>query len=168
MAKVKVVIILCFSLLAAQNRRLPLPDPLLPGPVSTPTPAVPASSYEVLLSLSPAPLTTDSTITGGSDYGDASVSNSESYKEKTDVAYIRRSKKKRRRRYSTDPDAENFFTKYTLPTAFGQPQTSATLSTFTPGTNPFSSATGQPTLTPAEAVQITAACVMIIGTYLPE
>ena len=152
------------------TRKLPFPN------WKAPTPSVPKISvsndpttdvYEVLLSLSPAPFTTETLTQDDRKSGGDFTDPSEGYREKTDVDYVRVNKRKRKRRYSTDPDAETFFTKYTLPPITLQPQTKSTVPAppTTASRQDFSTTpASHALLTPVEAVQITAAALMILGT----
>ena len=82
-------------------------------------------------------------------------------KENTDIDFVRINKRKRRRRTSTDPGAESFFTQFSMPpipamTMTSDPGTSTTL----PG---ITTTAADPAITVAEAVQLASALSIFAG-----
>ncbi len=82
-------------------------------------------------------------------------------KENTDIDFVRINKRKRRRRTSTDPGAESFFTQFSMPpipalTMTPDPVTSATPPKIT-------TTAADPAITVAEAVQLASALSIIAG-----
>jgi hypothetical protein len=82
-------------------------------------------------------------------------------KENIDIDFVRINKRKRRRRTSTDPGAESFFTQFSMPpipavTMTPDPVTSAT----SPG---ITTTAADPAITVAEAVQLASALSIFAG-----
>jgi hypothetical protein len=82
-------------------------------------------------------------------------------KEDTDIDFVRINKRKRRRRTSTDPGAESFFTQFSMPpipamTMTSDPATSATSPEIT-------TTAADPAITVAEAVQLASALSIFAG-----
>ena len=82
-------------------------------------------------------------------------------KENTDIDFVRINNRKRRRRTSTDPGAESFFTQFSMPpipamTMTSDPGTSTTL----PG---ITTTAADPAITIAEAVQLASALSIFAG-----
>jgi hypothetical protein len=82
-------------------------------------------------------------------------------KENTDIDFVRINKRKRRRRTSTDPGAESFFTQFSMPpipamTSTSDPVTSATQPQIT-------TTAADPAITVAEAVQLASALSIFAG-----
>ena len=82
-------------------------------------------------------------------------------KENTDIDFVRINKRKRRRRTSTDPGAESFFTQFSMPpipamTLTSDPVTSTTQTQIT-------TTAADPAITVAEAVQLASALSIFAG-----
>jgi len=82
-------------------------------------------------------------------------------KENTDIDFVRINKRKRRRRTSTDPGAESFFTQFSMPpipamTMTSDPVTSATQPKIT-------TTAADPAITVGEAVQLASALSIFAG-----
>jgi hypothetical protein len=82
-------------------------------------------------------------------------------RENTDIDFVRINKRKRRRRSSTDPGAENFFKRFTMPpipamTSTSDPVTSATQPQIT-------TTAADPAITTVEAVQLASALLIFMG-----
>jgi hypothetical protein len=82
-------------------------------------------------------------------------------KENTDIDFVRINKRKRRRRTSTDPGAESFFTQFSMPpipamTLTSDPVTSATQPQIT-------TTAADPAITVAEAIQLASALSIFAG-----
>jgi hypothetical protein len=100
------------------------------------------------------PTDTSSNTTTGS-------TSSQYSKENTDIDFVRINKRKRRRRTSTDPGAESFFTQFSMPpipamTMTSDPVTSATQPKIT-------TTAADPAITVAEAVQLASALSIFAG-----
>ncbi len=82
-------------------------------------------------------------------------------RENTDIDFVRINKRKRRRRSSTDPGAESFFTKFTMPPI---PAVTSTSDPLTSATQPQITTTAAgPAITTVEAVQLASALLIFAG-----
>jgi hypothetical protein len=82
-------------------------------------------------------------------------------KENTDIDFVRINKRKRRRRTSTDPGAESFFTQFSMPPIPAMTMTSDPVtSTASPG---ITTTAADPAITVAEAVQLASALSIFAG-----
>jgi hypothetical protein len=82
-------------------------------------------------------------------------------KENTDIDYVRINKRKRRRRTSTDPGAESFFTQFSMPP---NPAMTLTFDPVTSATQPqITTTAADPAITVAEAVQLASAFSILAG-----
>ena len=82
-------------------------------------------------------------------------------KENTDIDFVRINKRKRRRRTSTDPGAESFFTQFSMPPIPAMTMTSDPVtSTTSPG---ITTTAADPAITVAEAVQLASALSIFAG-----
>jgi hypothetical protein len=82
-------------------------------------------------------------------------------RENTDIGFVRVNKRKRRRRSSTDPGAESFFKKFTMPPI---PATISTSDPVTSATQPQITTTAAgPAITTVEAVQLASALLIFAG-----
>jgi hypothetical protein len=82
-------------------------------------------------------------------------------KENTDIDFVRINKRKRRRRTSTDPGAESFFTQFSMPPI---PAMTMTSDPVTSATSPkITTTAADPAITVAEAVQLASALSIFAG-----
>jgi hypothetical protein len=82
-------------------------------------------------------------------------------KEITDIDFVRINKRKRRRRTSTDPGAESFFTQFSMPPI---PAMTMTSDPVTSATSPkITTTAADPAITVAEAVQLASALSIFVG-----
>jgi hypothetical protein len=82
-------------------------------------------------------------------------------KENTDIDFVRINKRKRRRRTSTDPGAESFFTQFSMPPI---PAMTMTSDPVTSTTSPeITTTAADPAFTVAEAVQLASALSIFAG-----
>jgi hypothetical protein len=82
-------------------------------------------------------------------------------KENTDIDFVRINKRKRRRRSSTDPGAESFFTKFSM---LPIPAMTSTSDPVTSATQPqITTTAADPAITVAEAVQLASAFSIFSG-----
>jgi len=82
-------------------------------------------------------------------------------KENTDIDFVRINKRKRRRRTSTDPGAESFFTQFSMPPI---PAMTVTSDPVTSATSPkITTTAADPAITVAEAVQLASALSIFAG-----
>jgi hypothetical protein len=87
-------------------------------------------------------------------------------RENTDIDFVRINKRKRRRRSSTDPGAESYFTKFTMPPipAITIQQMTSTPDPLTSATQPLiTTAAAGPAITTAEVIQLVSALSMFTG-----
>jgi hypothetical protein len=100
-------------------------------------------------------------------FNTATVSTSSQFsRENTDIDFVRINKRKRRRRSSTDPGAESFFTKFTMPPipAVTSQQMTLTPDPVTSVTQPQITTTAAgPAVTTVEAVQLASAVSVFAG-----
>ena len=82
-------------------------------------------------------------------------------KENTDIDFVRINKRKRRRRTSTDPGAESFFTQFSMPPI---PAMTMTSDPVTSATSPeITTTAADPAISVAEAVQLASALSIFAG-----
>ena len=82
-------------------------------------------------------------------------------KENTDIDFVRINKRKRRRRTSTDPGAESFFTQFSMPPIPAMTMTSDLVTSATPPG--ITTTAADPAITVAEAVQLASALSIFAG-----
>ncbi len=100
-------------------------------------------------------------------FGTTTVSTPSQFsRENTDIDFVRINKRKRRRRSSTDPGAESYFTKFTMPPipVMTCQQMTLTPDPVTSATQPLiTTAAAGPAFTPAGVVQLVSALSIFTG-----